>query len=853
MPSDKITPWLRASTFLAKGPRYIGSYAAWRVRRLLRSCFAGAPRWPAVEELRAAVPAPGSAGESFPGDAGRFEASLRAHYASRAAPRPLCDWSRRGRVAALVPEAARSRTIAKADAIVKRRFQYRGVEARFTGAVDWAHRAAGNLDWTWDLNRHHFFVVLGRAYGYTADERYARAFVDLLTEWMAANPPGVNQPAWRSVFEAGVRVANWCWAHALFLRSPSLDDRSHLEILRGILGIARFLHAQLERHAWNNHLLLEAKALAMVGALYPELPGAADWKREGIRHLETELERQVLLDGVHSERSSLYLAIISSEILEHLVVLQLEGRGERDPHYCRALVKLAGMALFQAAITRADGTMPLLGDSSRTDEHMRFDAPLGARVLLGAQGIPSPPRADEGLIWLLAALGLEDTLERNDGAAPARGRSSRAFRDGGYFVLESDSGAEPLHLVFDCGPFGDPIVPGHGHADALSIDLAAGKSHLIVDPGMYSAHLGERWRNGFRGTAAHNTVVVDGKDQSLLSGLRRVYRPARARLIEWASCGAFDVVAGMHLGYTRLDRPVTHRREIFFRKPHYWLVVDRLDGRGHHGYELLFHLCPGAAPVVVVGSACVTARGTNGAGLAILPVGVQGLSVDVIEGLEGIEDSRGGAGEAPQGWVAFESGVKAAAPVVRHRREGSPPVRFATVLFPLLPGGAVCPEIEALAAQVEPQDHGASQLVAGRLLFPGGAVETFLAGPVMPHRPDTAPVVRRAGELETDAHTACVFVGAEGNIESGVVFRGNELRWRGDVVAQLESMGLPGHFAFEAKGRRLDVHTTGPVLEGSAMRLHGLPARAGQVFLNGAETDFRKEGGALVLCLGNRA
>ena len=66
-------------------------------------------------------------------------------------------------------------------------------------------------------------------------------------------------------------------------------------------------------------------------------------------------------------------------------------------------------------------------------------------------------------------------------------------------------------LVFDCGPLGDG---GHGHYDALSIEMASGRP-LVVDPGRFTyCDDPPHWRRWFKSTAAHNTVTVDGLDQT---------------------------------------------------------------------------------------------------------------------------------------------------------------------------------------------------------------------------------------------------------------------------------------------------------------------------------------------------
>src|SRR5262249_33801097 len=97
-----------------------------------------------------------------------------------------------------------------------------------------------------------------------------------------------------------------------------------------------------------------------------------------------------------------------------------------------------------------------------------------------------------------------------DGALPRR-----AFVDGGYYILGCDlQTPRELRPVVDAGPLGLGPVAAHGHADALSITLSVGGVQILVDPGTFIEHGDSPWRDYFRGTAAHNTIRVDGRDQS---------------------------------------------------------------------------------------------------------------------------------------------------------------------------------------------------------------------------------------------------------------------------------------------------------------------------------------------------
>ena len=113
------------------------------------------------------------------------------------------------------------------------------------------------------------------------------------------------------------------------------------------------------------------------------------------------------------------------------------------------------------------------------------------------------------------------------------------------------------------GRLGYLSIAAHGHADALSFTLSAGGEELLIDPGTFAYHTQKQWRDYFRGTSAHNTVRIDGQDQSVGAGnfLWLAHAPvARARI--QCSTPQFDRLVAEHDGYRRLADPVTHRREL---------------------------------------------------------------------------------------------------------------------------------------------------------------------------------------------------------------------------------------------------------------------------------------------------
>lgn len=591
---------------------------------------------------------------------------LQSHFLERSLPSHLAP----KQVAALTPRMPAvyiEQTLAAADEIRQKRFSYRGVTVTFAGDIDWQHRPAGNIDWTWDLNRHYCLITLARAYAYTQDETYVTMCVELLHSWMAANPPRVESPVWRP-FEISTRLNGWLWVFCLLLPSPYFAHHGLIDMLAGIAMQASFLEQNLEYHIENNHLLLEAKTLAMVGLILPELAQAARWQNIGLQVTWQQFTAQVRGDGVHGEQSIQYHLLVGSEMWELFRLLN-DGQYPKPAAVDRTFDQMID---FARAIMKPDQSIPLFGDASRTDEHIRFDVRWAKPGMSGQPG--------EETLWL---------MPETEGWAKERYQpASAGFVEGGYFIQRADSPQQP-YLAFDCGPFGHAPVPSHGHADALSFELFACGQALLTDCGAYRYHALKEWRNYFRGTRAHNTVMVDGQDQSVLVGGRQVENPAQAVLERWQTHAGLDWVEGYHTGYQRLPEPITHRRKILFVKPDYWLVIDHLDGRGHHQFDWFYHFVPTTQVQIDKNTGAIAGQ-VGQATLLIQPFEPEKLTTQFVSGAE----------PEIQGWVALESGQKEAAPVAILSLQAEAPLCLGTLLLPY--AAAAAPTVDFKLLQSTP-------------------------------------------------------------------------------------------------------------------------------------------------------
>jgi Heparinase II/III-like protein/Heparinase II/III N-terminus len=445
----------------------------------------------------------------------------------------------------------------------------------------------GDAKITWELNRHQHFVTLAKAFCLTRDEKFARELFAQWTHWRQENPYpiGIN---WASSLEVAYRSLSWIWTFFLLQESPlfAIDLRKQWkdEIDRSGRHIETYLSTYFSP---NTHLLGEALALFFIGTLFPGLQSSARWRRLGWEILEREAKEQVREDGFYFEQST-YYHVYALDIFLHARILAMLNGIEISSGFDRVVqgmldaLRLLGRAGLTPSLGDDDGGRLFDGHRNRS-EHL-ID-PLATGAILYRRGdfklAAGCPR--EETLWLLGVKGLAD-FESLPGAA-SNSASTTLSESGLYLMVDEDSGAQ---LLIDGGPLGAGSG-GHGHADALSVCLEQEGRHLLIDPGTfeYVGDSGERSR--LRGTAAHNTIQIDGLDQAEQSGPFSWERFPEVTLERWITGHEFDLYRGAHDGYSMLPSPVTHHRWVFHRNREFWMIRDLATGSGLHQLDLSWH------------------------------------------------------------------------------------------------------------------------------------------------------------------------------------------------------------------------------------------------------------------------
>jgi len=479
-----------------------------------------------------------------------------------------------------------------------------GIEAplRFGKLLDYRNPGrVGDIKYLWELNRHHHIVTLAQAHALSGDPRYGHSIRQHMESWIDACPYRMG-PNWSSALEVGIRLINWSVAWQLLggAASPLFrnDEGAHFRRrwLDAVFQHAEFIRGHFSLYSSaNNHLLGEAAGLFIAAQTWPNWPQAPSWLAQAKDILEREALLQNAADGVNREQAVSYQRFG----LDLLLLPLLAGRANGTKFSAAFESRIQAMIEYLASIMDTGGNVPMIGDAddgfavklAAPGDFCCYRSLLATGAVLFNRG---DFKAKAGLLddktrWLFGedADAAFQGLAANGARIPVR----QAFPEGGYYILGCDFGTEKeIRLVADAGPLGYQTIAAHGHADALSFTLSVGGIEFLIDPGTYAYHTQSVWRDYFRGTAAHNTLRIDGMNQSQSGGNFMWMRKANAGCSLWTSSAERDLFEGWHDGYTHLHDPVMHWRRIVFNKFARRIVVtDRLQMSGTHEVELFFH------------------------------------------------------------------------------------------------------------------------------------------------------------------------------------------------------------------------------------------------------------------------
>lgn len=396
---------------------------------------------------------------------------------------------------------------------------------------NWNIEDASHL-WNYNLHYLEFLIPLAVQYIETGEKQYFTKWKELIKSWLEHPSKDSFEP-----YTISMRIPNILICMEILrteLRGTELERKLIATIWQQYMYL---LHTQ-ELSLLANHYFENLKTIVICSILFKEL---------SIYHKYYELfleqiDEQILPDGIHFERSPMYHKIILEDILRVYRVLYFSG------YICDAdklMSVIHNMTMAMIELERGFDRTPLFND-------------VGNNISKSKQ-------------VLYKAIQKMYDFEETD---------KWSLEHSGYFKLSN----QKCEILFDCGDIGPSYMGGHSHCDCLSFELSVCGKVIFANSGtgQYQGEL----RSFFRSTAAHNTIMIDRREQSELWGEHRVARRisnVKGAVKENRVIGSFRSYSGDYF-----------RRQLTWEEDGYLVISDGIipQDKNKHIARQFFHLAP---------------------------------------------------------------------------------------------------------------------------------------------------------------------------------------------------------------------------------------------------------------------
>lgn len=332
-------------------------------------------------------------------------------------------------------------------------------------------------------------------------------------------------------FPISLRGINWIKFLAKHdIRNQTIND--------SLFAQHQILMDNLEYHLLGNHLLENGFSL-LFGAYYFQ---NEQFYSAAKKILIPELDEQILVDGAHFELSPMYHQIMLYRVLDCINLIK--NNSWKNQELLALLETRAAIMLgWLQNITYANGSIPLLNDSTNgiaptSKELFEYANRLSVKIL--------PTQLSQS----------------------------------GYRKKITDR----YECVIDVGNIGPDYIPGHAHSDTFNFELHIDGKPIIIDTGLSTYETNAR-RTTERSTAAHNTVMIEDKEQSEVWGGFRVAN--RAKIIDLKDTA--NTFTASHNGYQSIG--AIHTRTFIFDH-HHISIQDSIASSNSHTCTAFLHCHP---------------------------------------------------------------------------------------------------------------------------------------------------------------------------------------------------------------------------------------------------------------------
>lgn len=467
----------------------------------------------------------------------------------------------------------------RATGYKNKRFTYLNHKHAFNGSVDWNTIHVSQL---WRYHLHYFDIVQDLLLVSASGQQVFawHTFKELADSWIDSNPLGIGD-GWHP-YTISLRIVNWI--HALYHWQDRIisDHDFRSKIMVSIADQAGYLFDDLEMDVRGNHLIKNLKAMVFVSVAF-RFAKSEQFLKRALTLLKIETAEQILPDGGHFERNPGYHLTVLKDYLD--IGLLLQRNGNRQYDWLNDAI--SRMASWAVKIQTPDGKLPTLKDTTWNTRDPSVEEILSVAAIYLNE--PTLKTSLESGIYHVLLFGVgEEHLFRKSQVMQLP-VNSIALEDSGFFVFKGGNGQD--FLVVDAGKPCPNYLPAHAHADMYSFELYVGGERVFVDSGVYEYTAG-KWRDYFRSTRAHNTLEINGIDQSEVWASFRVARRSAPSGTKWQFDKRVQWLQSQHDGYKRLPEKIIHRRSVIVFMEGIWIFVDELFGKGKISANSYLHLYP---------------------------------------------------------------------------------------------------------------------------------------------------------------------------------------------------------------------------------------------------------------------
>ena len=466
------------------------------------------------------------------------------------------------------------------EVVDHREFTFLNVKAKITRGIDFSGPYPSKL-WGYNLNYFDVLIPISIYVNAEYDAFKAGQIENLVNEWI--DTYDFKHPVLSAPYVVSLRLINFLYCllltnHLTNHQPPNLNPQ---KIIKYLYLDFLYLAKNLEWDIKGNHLVKNLKALLILG-YFLNTDYSVQLAREAGQILSRQLKEQIFPDGGHFERSTMYQVIVTQDLIEIICFLRLF----KVPVPGIFAEKLKAMLAFLEVVTHPDGEISLFNDSAFKIAPKASDILFAGALQLMLE--PSPYARPGIFSYLWSGCSSSAQVEPLTFNREQR-FDARPFT--GYFALGNPSGK----MIFDAGDLAPDYLPAHAHNDMLSFELSINQQRCIVDTGVFNYEPGPN-RDRCRSTLSHNTVAINGAEQSETWASFRMARRSRIIGCYWQEEHDLDFVSAVRSQYT--DKTAFHQRTVYSHPDGFWLIADQVGASGKSPHLSHLHFNPGLNPLL---------------------------------------------------------------------------------------------------------------------------------------------------------------------------------------------------------------------------------------------------------------